>query len=945
MNPHRLLLGFAILLFALPAFAQEDDLPSNAERARPSLDPDYVIEKYQPPYIQSVPTISQQFGLFDNRNTIVEPTTNAPPQNESSIAISPIDSNFLIASAVDFRTGAYIYISTDGGRSWTNKSLGLANPDWQTGNDPSVGFDYLGNGYLMYGAFPNNRNDQRSGIYIARTTDKGVTWQSHIKVIEHSAVATQDTAFEDKYYIQIDNSSTSPYRGFMYTPWKRVINADSSTQIVFVRSSNGGLTWATPIPVSPKKPGTSLDTTFGQSFPLSTTGPDGAIYVVWNDGITHSIGFVKSADGGATFTTPNYVVQGYEPLGVAKKVSGSWYHVLKGVFRAETYPTLMADNSGSTRNGWLYLAWAAGRSPKIYFQRSSDGGVTWSQPKTIHSDTTGDKWWPWLSVDHTNGDIAVMYSDSRNDPANILIDQYISYSSDGGDTWIDRRATDVVSDFRKNPFVSGIFAGDYSGNSFRGGRIYPSFLDTREDNDVFTAIMSIFQPYPVKNLRVRGRYENLQEATLLWENPPFESIFTKPLSSYSLIVRRDGNLLATLPSTATSYVDLVPALDVNYTYEVRVVSGSDTSAGRSVVFRSGAARLPAEPTISGVHDYKPEIELDVIVPSLRADSTTPLGNLKGYRLYRDSVLLREGPLAGDTGKTVVITDMPAVRGYYRYALTLIDSAGNESAPSDTVTLYAGVTTPYQESFDAAPPKFLVSGGWAATSSLALSAPNSMTDSPVGEYKPRVNASMQIFPVEMATPVELKFAHIAIVDPSDTAYVEVSYDHEATWKVVKSYDFNSDLAWSDKVADAGDWRQDLIVLKHPNQGAGSYGVVRFRLKAGNFTNADGWYLDDIDFGRPSTLGVKTESSGVAGATAYPNPFSSATIIEYLLRERSSVKIRIYDVMGRQVRSLVDRTEEAGPHSVTLDGSDLPAGSYLYEVVTTTGIYRGRLVRVR
>ena len=64
-------------------------------------------------------------------------------------------------------------------------------------------------------------------MYLARTTDKGVTWQTHIKVIEHVGKMTADSAFEDKYYIEIDNSPTSPYHGNLYTPWKRVIDRDS----------------------------------------------------------------------------------------------------------------------------------------------------------------------------------------------------------------------------------------------------------------------------------------------------------------------------------------------------------------------------------------------------------------------------------------------------------------------------------------------------------------------------------------------------------------------------------------------------------------------------------------------------------------------------------------------------------------------------------------------
>ena len=68
----------------------------------------------------------------------------------------------------------------------------------------------------------------------------------------------------------------------------------------------------------------------------------------------------------------------------------------------------------------------------------------------------------------TNGDIAVMYSDSRDDAANILVRTYVSYSSDGGITWTDRRVGDGNSDLRNNPFAGNTFAGDYSGCDFTG---------------------------------------------------------------------------------------------------------------------------------------------------------------------------------------------------------------------------------------------------------------------------------------------------------------------------------------------------------------------------------------------------------------------------------------------------------------------------------------------
>lgn len=934
-----------LLLFFLAAtttlIAQKNvERPDHARRARPEIDREMEKKMERYPYIQSA-TISNEFGLFVNVNTISEGTSTAP-QNESSIAINPVAPNVLIASAVDAR-GCIVYVSTDGGRSWTNKNLGVVNLDWLTGNDPSVAFDYEGNGYMMYGAFAIGTG--QSGVYVAKSTDNGANWTPHLKVIEHKGEMTPDSAFEDKYYIEIDNSPTSPYRGNMYTPWKRVIDRDSSTQIVVSRSTDRGLTWSVPITVSPRKPGTSLDTTFGQSFPITTTGPDGTLYVFWHDGPIRSIGFVKSTDGGSTFTAPTYPVQGYETHGTAKRDGRNVYHVLKGTFRAECYPTVMADVSNSPRRGWLYLAWAAGLNPDIFFIRSTDGGATWSSPKVIHSETKNDQWWPWLSIDETNGDIAVMYSDSRNDPENILIDTYVSYSSDGGDTWIDRRATDFMSDFRKNPYVNGIFAGDYSGNAFHNGKIYPSHLDTREDNDVFTSLINLRTPPPVENLAARGNVNNLREVSVTWTYPSApQTIFGLPVSSYSFVVSRGSTVLATLPPGTLRYDETNLDLDSTYVYTVRVAAGADTSAPRTVTYKPSDARLPGRPDIVTVHDNSPQIELVTTIPGVRADSATRLHNLKGVRVYRDGLFIREEPLTpGDTGRTITITDTPGERGYYRYTLTVVDASDPslEGAAADTVTVYAGPVTAYTESFDAAKPRFIYTGRWAPTSTLALSAPNSVTDSPDGIYLPRRNTSMQIFPVAMPGPIDLTFAQIVIVDPADTATVEVSYDSGRTWSVARRFSWNDDPAWSDQAAASGDWRQARITLTHPFAGPNAIGIVRFRLGTTTANNFDGWYVDDISFGQPA--GVKESPAiGSLASRAYPNPATSSAIIEYHLPERAQVSIRVLDLMGREVVTLLDARQEPGSHAVTFDGANLPNGVYLYEIIAAAASARGRIM---
>ncbi len=64
--------------------------------------------------------------------------------------------------------------------------------------------------------------------------------------------------------------------------------------------------------------------------------------------------------------------------------------------------------------------------------------------------------------------------------------------------------------------------------------------------------------------------------------------------------------------------------------------------------------------------------------------------------------------------------------------------------------------------------------------------------------------------------------------------------------------------------------------------------------------------------------------------YPNPFNPATIIRYALRSAEHVTLRVFDVSGRTVATLVNGPVEAGEHALTFDGTGLASGLYLYRL---------------
>jgi len=64
--------------------------------------------------------------------------------------------------------------------------------------------------------------------------------------------------------------------------------------------------------------------------------------------------------------------------------------------------------------------------------------------------------------------------------------------------------------------------------------------------------------------------------------------------------------------------------------------------------------------------------------------------------------------------------------------------------------------------------------------------------------------------------------------------------------------------------------------------------------------------------------------------YPNPFNPTTTIEYSFPERSNVSLKIFDVLGREVTTLVNEEKPAGNYNVELNASSLPSGVYFYRL---------------
>jgi len=103
--------------------------------------------------------------------------------------------------------------------------------------------------------------------------------------------------------------------------------------------------------------------------------------------------------------------------------------------------------------------------------------------------------------------------------------------------------------------------------------------------------------------------------------------------------------------------------------------------------------------------------------------------------------------------------------------------------------------------------------------------------------------------------------------------------------------------------------------------------------------EGWFTDD-------TLPVNVRAIPKEVSLAnYPNPFNPATTINFSLPNSTYVTLRVYDINGREVTTLVNGYREAGSHSVTFDGSGLSSGIYIYCLEANNHTASGKMMLVK
>lgn len=79
--------------------------------------------------------------------------------------------------------------------------------------------------------------------------------------------------------------------------------------------------------------------------------------------------------------------------------------------------------------------------------------------------------------------------------------------------------------------------------------------------------------------------------------------------------------------------------------------------------------------------------------------------------------------------------------------------------------------------------------------------------------------------------------------------------------------------------------------------------------------------------------------------YPNPFNPTTTVKFNLPKTEQVTLKLYDIIGNEVQTLVDGVQKAGAYNITVDGTKLASGVYFYTLRTSSFIDTKKMILVK
>jgi hypothetical protein len=938
----RVLFSLARLLVVLTAFVPPV-VRSQNYYTRIVGNPDEGDQK--PPIIENV-------GLSSSTDIHVFPSPNH--QSETSIAVNWCNSvNMLIGANVvgGFSYTQGYYYSESCGLLWDGNDA-IPPGDVFT-SDPAIAYDAnnIGNPNGYSNAFFNylSWNGISFQVKVQKSTNGGSTWSAGVQI--------PSVGDPDKNHMIADPTGSS-YSNNLYVAYTDFTFFPGSP-IKASRSTNGGASFTTPLNIS-----MGVTSHFSQGVNLSV-GPAGEVYAVWavyddwndNDPNTwdeEAIGFAKSTNGGLTWETPSRIRE-------IEGIRGWWTHKnpTGEPIRVNSFPSMAIDRSGGPFHGHMYLVWANKGTgvdkADIHLSKSTNGGATWSVPARVNNDnTTYDQWMPWISVSPL-GRITVAFLDSRNDnthPVNQATETWIAQSTDGGNSFENLRVSDVSFIPSPIPNTATGYMGDYIGVTTKPGSAYTCWTDNR--SGPFQIYLDIHESYladlenvatwnrsPFALATANGSGPKLVYAGGKWhrvfqvnEHIAYSSSTNDGITwtGHDLI---NGSATGWLSNPSLHYsgnkLHVVFRTDNSQVYYVRGTTGAVWEEPRVLVTAGGA--------VTGISSSVDANGICHVVYTTAGSG--PSGN--SYVVYGTFNTSDPNPVLGGI-------------------VNLASSYGALTSPGITVdanNLPHAVWTGAGDVFY----RFKSGSTWSSSSNISNTTTTSSlptisygNNSIHAAWQENLTGNREIY--YKSKIVGGTWGTVQNLSNNSTPSVEPSLigsvggEPLVVW--ADSIGSNYDTRYKQPVSGAsGSFTATSLQSHHPVFGAraitngarvvlmctdGSSSLYQIVTDKRDFTSSSKAVADE--------KGTTNESQGrVILYQNYPNPFNPATVLTFELPREGQVELKVFDLIGRELSTLVDGVLGEGRHSVELDASSFSSGIYLYRLQHPEGVLVRRMIVVK
>jgi hypothetical protein len=141
---------------------------------------------------------------------------------------------------------------------------------------------------------------------------------------------------------------------------------------------------------------------------------------------------------------------------------------------------------------------------------------------------------------------------------------------------------------------------------------------------------------------------------------------------------------------------------------------------------------------------------------------------------------------------------------------------------------------------------------------------------------------------------------------------------------------------------------VVSVTVPNKGKFSLRIYPFWVSATAGTNSKYSVLDSVTISGTTAVASSVEKTGIEVPKGfilqqnYPNPFNPSTNIEYRVTKSGFVTLKVFDVLGREVATLVNGELQPGSYQATFDAAHLASGVYLYQLKAGDFIQTQRMV---